>query len=88
MISYEDCAGLSGLDTTTIDTLAQFDHLPAMVALEKGAFIVSQPDGLRALRQHFQQQLRKAEINCRAKHAAQLRRALTSCSPSIEVLQR
>ncbi len=79
MLSYEDCEGLCGVDPTTIDALARLHHLPSIVALEEGAFLVNCPEGLRELQRALQSQLRRAERQCRPSQVAHLRVALQHC---------
>jgi len=50
MLSFEDCVALSGLTEDEIDAIAQHEHLPEIVALELGTYLLHQPDGTLRIR--------------------------------------
>lgn len=46
MLTYEDCVELSDLTEEEIEAVAQHEHLPEIVALELGSYLVHSPDGV------------------------------------------
>jgi hypothetical protein len=45
MLSYEDCVGLCGLTEEEIRAIAEHEHVPEIIALEIGHYLLHQPDG-------------------------------------------
>lgn len=50
MLTYEDCLGLCELSEDEIRAIAQHENLPELVALELGQYLVTTPDGQRAIK--------------------------------------
>ena len=46
MLTYEDCVELSDLTEEEIEAVAQHEHLPEIVALELGSYLVHSPEGV------------------------------------------
>ena len=46
MLTYEDCLELSDLTEEEVEAIAQHEHLPEIVALELGSYLVHDPDGV------------------------------------------
>lgn len=51
MLTFEDCIGLAGLSKDEAAQIAAHERLPAMIALEKGAYLLNHPWGDAAVRQ-------------------------------------
>ncbi len=47
MLTYEDCIGMSDLTPDEVDAIAEHEHVPSIVALEMGRYLMSGPDGSR-----------------------------------------
>ena len=45
-MTYEDCLELSDLTEEEVEAIAQHEHLPDIVALELGSYLVHNPDGV------------------------------------------
>jgi hypothetical protein len=45
MLSFEDCVALSSLTEDEIAAIAEHEHLPMIVAVELGNYLVQTPDG-------------------------------------------
>lgn len=61
MLTFEDCLGLSGLTEKEIDAIAQHEHLPEIVALELGNYLLHQPDGAPKIRRMILDDIADAE---------------------------
>ncbi len=72
MLTLKDCIEFSGFDVQEIDAIAEHEHLPAMVALEKAAGILDQSWGAPALRQMIRDNIDRARANNRREHAISL----------------
>ena len=45
MLTLEDCIGLSELSEDEIEAIAQHEHIPQIVAVEVGNYLVQTPEG-------------------------------------------
>lgn len=72
MLTLKDCIGLSGLDPSEIDAIAEHEHIPYIIALEKGAAFLYEPWGPVAIRQMVLDDLRMAEEAGRTRHVTEL----------------
>ena len=50
MLSFEDCLGLCELSPGEIAAIAEHEHVPEMVAMELGHFLLHQPGGVRRIK--------------------------------------
>lgn len=50
MLTYDDCVELSGLTQEEIDAIAEHEHVPAIVALELGNYLLETNDGVPAIK--------------------------------------
>ena len=50
MLTFEDCLALSDLTLEEIQAIAEHEHVPDIVAIELGQYIVQSPDGERRIR--------------------------------------
>ncbi len=50
MLSYKDCVGLCDLTEAEIDAIAEHEHLPRLVALELGEYLIHSPEGVPMIR--------------------------------------
>lgn len=46
MLTYEDCLELSDLTEEEVEAIAQHEHLPEIVALELGSYLVHSAEGV------------------------------------------
>ena len=76
MLTYEDCLGLANLEPDEIDAIAEHEHLPQMVALELGAYLVRAPDGQLRIRAMIKDDIAAARMRGDLAHAGRLRLVL------------
>ena len=76
MLSFEDCVALSGLTEEEIDAIAQHEHLPEIVALELGAYLLHQPDGTLKIRRMILDDIADAEKSGNAERLLVLKATL------------
>ena len=46
MLTYEDCLELSDLTEEEVEAIARHEHIPEIVALEMGSYLVHSSDGV------------------------------------------
>lgn len=73
MLSLDDCVALSDLAADEIAAIAEHEHLPFIVALEKGCDMLRHPWGDAAVRQMVWDNLRRASHHRRVDKVAELR---------------
>lgn len=61
MLTYQDCIGLCELTEDEIRAIAEHEHLPELVALELGQYLVQSEDGQRQIRRMILEDIEKAE---------------------------
>lgn len=76
MLSFEDCVALSGLTEDEIDAIAQHEHLPEIVALELGNYLLHQPDGTLKIRRMILDDIADAEKSGNAERLLVLKATL------------
>ncbi len=73
MLTYEDCIGVSGLTADEVEAIAEHEHVPAMVALEYGRYIMEGPDGKKVLQRIILDDIEAARERGDSLHAACLK---------------
>jgi hypothetical protein len=76
VLTFEDCLGLCELTEEEIRAIAEHEHLPEIVALELGSYLMRGPDGELLVSHMFIDDIRAAERRGDLAHAAQLKKAL------------
>ena len=76
MLSYEDCIGLSELTQEEIDAIALHEHVPSIVALELGNYLLHSDDGIPMIKRIIVDDIEQARAHGDFRHAAKLRLAL------------
>jgi len=76
MLTFEDCLGLCELSEEEIRAIAEHEHLPEIVALELGSYLIRGPDGELLMSHMFIEDIRAAEGRGDVVHAVSLKRAL------------
>jgi hypothetical protein len=76
VLTFEDCLGLCELTEEEIRAIAEHEHLPDIVALELGNFLLSGPDGELLVSHMLIDDIRAAERRGDLAHAAQLKTSL------------
>lgn len=76
MLTIEDCIALSDLTEEEIDAIAEHEHVPEMIAVELGAYLVHLPDGQRAIRGIIREDIAHAQARREFAHSAKLKMVL------------
>lgn len=76
MLTYEDCLAMCDLTEDEIDAIAERAHLPEIVALELGQYIIERPDGDLAVRRIILEDIADAETRGDMEHALKLKLVL------------
>lgn len=72
MLTIEDCIALSDLREEEVDAIAEHEHVPEMVAIEMGAYLVHTADGQRRIAAFIRDDLERARAHRNYRHAALL----------------
>jgi len=76
VLTFEDCLGLCQLSEEEIRAIAEHEHLPQIVALELGSYLMRAPDGELLVSPMLIDDILAAERRGDRLHAAQLKRTL------------
>ena len=76
MVTYEDCLGLCELSEEEIRAIAEHEHVPEIVALEFGNYLLRGPDGGLRVSRIVIDDIRAAEQRGDLVRAAQLKKCL------------
>lgn len=61
MLTYEDCLGLCDLTDEEIRAIAAHEHIPEVVALELGQYLIKTEDGTRVIKSMILDDIAAAE---------------------------
>lgn len=76
MLTFEDCLGVCQLTEEEVDAIAEHEHLPEMLALEMGAYLLRGPDGQVLVQHMIVDDIRAAQARGDFLHAARLKNTL------------
>ena len=76
MLDIESCIALSGLTEAEIEAIAKHAHIPEIVAVELGSYLVQLPDGRERICAIFAEDIRAAQQRGDFAHAARLKLVL------------
>lgn len=76
MLTMDDCIALSELTEEEIEAIAEHEHLPEMVALELGNYLVHTAEGQRQIKTIIRDDIAAARAHGDFAHAARLKLAL------------
>ena len=76
MLTLEDCIALSGLTPEEIGAIAAHEHIPSIVAVELGKYLVETPDGCQRIRAFIGDDIAAAEARGDDRQALRLRLCL------------
>ena len=76
VLTFEDCLGLCELSEEEIRAIAEHEHVPDIVALEMGSYLLRGPDGDLLVSHMLIDDIRAAEQRGDATRAAHLKQAL------------
>ena len=76
MLTLEDCIGLSELDEEEILAIAEHEHIPEMLAVEMGNYLVHSPSGEKSIKRMIVDDINHARQTGNTKHVAVLKSVL------------
>ena len=76
MLTLEDCIALSDLTEEEIDAIAEHEHLPEMIAVELGDYLVHLAEGRRAIKAIIRDDIAAARARRDYLHSARLKLVL------------
>jgi hypothetical protein len=76
MLTLQDCIALSDLTEEEIEAIAEHEHLPEIIAVELGNYLVHSPEGVPMIRRIIIDDIREAEARGDYEHALKLRLVL------------
>lgn len=76
MLTLQDCIALSDLTEDEILAVAEHEHIPEIVAVELGCYLVHSPDGIPLLRRMILDDIEAARKRDDLEHALKLRMVL------------
>ena len=76
MLTYIDCLSLSDLTEEEVDAIREHEHVPQMVAVEMGNYLVHTEDGVPAIKRMILDDIETAAAHGDAGHAIALRLVL------------
>jgi len=76
MLTIQDCIELSGLTEDEVLAIAEHEHVPEMVAVEMGAYLVETPEGEKRIKRMIADDIAAARERGDNKHALALKLVL------------
>jgi S-ribosylhomocysteine lyase LuxS involved in autoinducer biosynthesis len=76
MLTLQDCIELSDLSEEEILAIAEHEHIPEMVAVEMGCYLVHSPSGEKRIKRMIVDDIDHARSTGNLKHVAMLKRVL------------
>ena len=76
MLTLQDCIELSELSEEEILTIAEHEHIPEMLAVEMGNYLIHTPSGEKRIKRMILDDIKHAKETGDVKHAAVLKSVL------------
>lgn len=76
MLTYQDCLGMCDLTEEEIHAIAVHEHMPELVALELGQYLVRTPEGQVKIKKMIMDDINHAEATGHAEDALRLKATL------------
>lgn len=76
MLTIQDCIELSGLTEEEILAIAEHEHVPEIVALELGNYLVQTPQGEKRIRAMIVEDMQAARARGDLRHVVELKLCL------------
>jgi len=76
MLTIQDCIELSDLTEEEILAIAEHEHVPEMIAVELGCYLVHTPEGEKRIKRMIADDIAAARSRGDHRHAAKLRLVL------------
>ena len=76
MLTIQDCIELSGLTEEEILAIAEHEHIPEMIAVELGNYLVQTPEGEKRIRAMIVEDMQAARARGDTRHVLELKLCL------------
>jgi len=76
MLTLKDCIGLSDLTEAEVRAIAEHEHVPEIIAMEYGQYLIENPDGEPCIKAIILDDIRFAEKRGDTAHAVKLKLVL------------
>jgi hypothetical protein len=76
MLTFEDCLGVCELSEDEVDAIVEHEHLPELLALELGNYLIHTASGERRVSRMILEDIEEARQRGDLKHAAKLKLVL------------
>ena len=76
MLTWTDCVELSELSEDEIDAIAQHEHVPEMIALEMGNYLIHTPSGEKRVKAMIRDDIKQAQDEGRTDRVTMLKLVL------------
>ncbi|MGP1395267.1 MAG: hypothetical protein ACTS3R_07130 [Inquilinaceae bacterium] len=76
MLTFEDCLALAELSEEEVDAIAEHEHVPEIVALELGHYLIRTPSGEVHVRRIIEDDINAARARRDFVHVAKLKLVL------------
>jgi hypothetical protein len=76
MITFDDCMDCCELEEAEIEAIAEHEHVPEIVALELGQYLLGSKKGIRQIKKFIQDDIAEAKSNGHPEKASELRKLL------------
>jgi hypothetical protein len=76
MLTYDDCVAMSGFTSEEVEAIAEHEHVPSIVALEMGCYLLERDNGTAVVQRIIQEDINVARSRGDTVHAAELRLTL------------
>jgi hypothetical protein len=76
MLTFEDCLGLAELTEEEVDAIAEHEHVPEILALELGNYLIHTRNGERRVSRMILEDIEEAQQRGDTRHAAKLKLVL------------
>lgn len=76
MLTFEDCLGLCDLTEDEVAAISEHEHIPEIVAIEFGNYLIHTPEGVPAIKRIILDDIEAAKARGDLKHALALRLVL------------
>jgi hypothetical protein len=76
MLTFEDCLAFCALTEEEIEAIAEHEHVPEILAVELGSYLVEGPEGQVLIQRMIIDDIRAAQDRGHLGHAAQLKQTL------------
>jgi hypothetical protein len=77
-LSLQECIDMSDLTEDEILAIAEHEHLPEIVALELGAYLIHESGGEKRIKRMIQDDIKRSQEKGDHRHAALLKSVLKS----------